>query len=150
MAHFFTFCSHLKLAGRGKSNILLAWWEKLTVTKEILDWNVCQVTETESTVVFLQSCDSIGEQKEISVLRVFMWNLAWTKELKNAFAQHIAVNSSQSYPCHANMPALLKQTTTPCRLFMRSGPDSSTLFRVKHQCLADESNTTVICIGLLW
>ena len=42
------------------------------MTKEILDCNVCQVTETESTVVFLQSCDSIGEQKEISVLRVYV------------------------------------------------------------------------------
>ena len=132
MAHFFTFCSHLKLAGRGKSNILLAWWEKLTVTKEILDWNVCQVTETESTVVFLQSCDSIGEQKEISVLRVFMWKEWYIYSMLLIYA------------------ALIKQTTTPCRLFMRSGPDSSTLFRVKHQCLADESNTTVICIGLLW
>ena len=27
---------------------------KITVTKEILNWNVCQVTETESIVVFLQ------------------------------------------------------------------------------------------------
>ena len=33
--------------------------EKITVTKEILNWNVCQVTETESIVVFLQLRHSI-------------------------------------------------------------------------------------------
>ena len=32
---------------------------KITVTKEILNWNVCQVTETESIVVFLQLRHSI-------------------------------------------------------------------------------------------
>ena len=32
---------------------------KITVTKKMLDWNVCQVTVTESIVVFLQSCSSI-------------------------------------------------------------------------------------------
>ena len=32
---------------------------KITVTKEILNWNICQVTVTESILVFLQSCSSI-------------------------------------------------------------------------------------------
>ena len=33
---------------------------KITVMKEILYWNVCQVTVTENIVVFLQSCSSIN------------------------------------------------------------------------------------------
>ena len=43
-----------------KEQCAFGMMRKITEMKEILDWNVCQVTVTESIVVFLQSCSSIN------------------------------------------------------------------------------------------
>ena len=75
--HFCAFCRHLKLAKKEWSPGLfsrvapwtraLGMMRKITVTKEILDWNVCQVTVTNiiffsvrERAVFYKSCNLIG------------------------------------------------------------------------------------------